>query len=108
MNGGKWSIRNLRTYLMAVKGKEATDELFHKIDEIFIQSLRAVQPVMVNEKHCFELYGYDIIIDDELNPWLIEVNASPSMTSTTQSDRAMKHMLINDTLKIVVPDDFPE
>ncbi|CAH2278364.1 probable tubulin polyglutamylase TTLL1 isoform X2 [Pelobates cultripes] len=61
------------------------------------------QPVMNNDKHCFECYGYDIIIDDKLKPWLIEVNASPSLTSSTANDRILKYNLINDTLNIVVP-----
>ncbi|OCT86043.1 hypothetical protein XELAEV_18019737mg [Xenopus laevis] len=62
-----------------------------------------LQPVMNNDKHCFECYGYDIIIDDKLKPWLIEVNASPSLTSSTANDRILKYNLINDTLNIVVP-----
>lgn len=51
----------------------------------------------------------DIIIDDNLKPWLIEVNASPSLTSTTANDRIMKFKLINDILNIVVPNgDIPD
>jgi Tubulin-tyrosine ligase family len=49
-----------------------------------------VQNVMISDRHCFEVYGYDVIIDDALKPWLVEVNASPSLSTTTEADRIMK------------------
>ncbi|XP_053097711.1 probable tubulin polyglutamylase TTLL1 isoform X1 [Pangasianodon hypophthalmus] len=103
VHGGKWTVNNLRLYLESTRGKEVTNHLFDQIHWIVVQSLKAVAPVMINDKHCFECYGYDIIIDDKLKPWLIEVNASPSLTSSTANDRILKYNLINDTLNIVAP-----
>jgi hypothetical protein len=35
--------------------------------------------------------------------WLLQVNASPSMTSTTSADRLLKWQVVHDTLSIVAP-----
>ncbi|XP_039719188.1 polyglutamylase complex subunit TTLL1 isoform X2 [Pteropus medius] len=76
IHGGKWTVSNLRLYLESTRGKEVTNKLFDEIHWIIVQSLKAVAPVMNNDKHCFECYGYDIIIDDKLKPWLIEERGS--------------------------------
>lgn len=103
IHGGKWTVKNLRLYLEGTRGKELTEKLFDDINWQIVHSLKAVQNVIANDRHCFECYGYDIIVDDNLKPWLIEVNASPSLTSTTAADRIMKYNLIHDTLSIAVP-----
>lgn len=103
MHGGKWSVQNLRLFLEGTRGKEVTDKLFGNISWLIIHSLRAVAPVMATDRHCFECYGYDIIIDNNLKPWLVEVNASPSLTSTTVNDRILKYKLIDNILSIVIP-----
>lgn|SRR5690606_12789767 len=107
-HGGKWSISSFRLYLESTRGREPTDQLFRDIKFIMIQALKAVQNVMVNDRHCFELYGFDIIVDRDLKPWLLEVNSSPSLTTTTLADRILKMSVLNDTFDIVLHPDFPE
>ncbi|XP_057686425.1 probable tubulin polyglutamylase TTLL9 isoform X1 [Corythoichthys intestinalis] len=99
--GCKWKIEKLRRYLTAKHGGQAVETLFRKMDEIFIYSLQSVQKIIINDKHCFELYGYDIMLDENLKPWLIEVNASPSLTPSSQDDYEMKYRLLEDTLNVV-------
>ncbi|GFG32619.1 hypothetical protein Cfor_12369, partial [Coptotermes formosanus] len=105
MHGGKLSVQNLRLYLESTRGKEVTERLFTAISWLIVHSLKAVSPVMANDRHCFECYGYDIIIDNKLKPWLVEVNASPSLTSTTVNDRILKYKLIDNILSVVLPPD---
>jgi tubulin monoglycylase TTLL3/8 len=32
-----------------------------------------------NRRNTFEVFGYDLMIDERMKVWLIEVNSSPSM-----------------------------
>lgn len=99
----------MELYLESTRGKDVTTKLFNGIKWLVVHSLKAVAPLMVSDRHCFECYGYDIIIDEQLKPWLIEVNASPSLTSTTVNDRILKYKLINDIISLVLPPNgFPE
>ena len=51
--------------------------------------------------HCFEMLGLDVLIDSKMEPWLVEVNHSPSLTVDTPLDRQIKEALIRDTLTVV-------
>jgi tubulin monoglycylase TTLL3/8 len=39
---------------------------------------------MRGKRKCFEIFGYDFMVDDLLNVWLIEINSSPAMDHSTQ------------------------
>ncbi|XP_030386605.1 probable tubulin polyglutamylase TTLL1 [Scaptodrosophila lebanonensis] len=103
IHGGKWPIQNLWLYLDSIRGEGVSVRLWSLITETILHSLNAVAPMMANDPHCFEVYGYDIIIDNNLKPWLIEINTSPSMHSTTNNDRTLKYRLIDNVLDVVLP-----
>lgn len=42
-----------------------------------------MQSLVSNRKNSHETYGYDIMIDEDYNIWLIEINSSPSMEYST-------------------------
>ncbi|KAL0595240.1 putative tubulin polyglutamylase TTLL9 [Plecturocebus cupreus] len=99
--GSKWMLQRFRQYLASKHRPQAVETLFRDMDNIFIKSLQSVQKVIISDKHCFELYGYDILIDQDLKPWLLEVNASPSLTASSQEDYELKTCLLEDTLHVV-------
>jgi len=60
---------------------------------------------MASEQHgpfcCFEILGFDIMLDDKANPWLIEVNHSPSFNTDTELDYSVKYRLLSETLQLL-------
>ncbi len=50
---------------------------------------------------CFEILGVDIIIDENFKPWLLEVNHSPSFSTSEYVDKKVKSALVRDTFKLL-------
>jgi hypothetical protein len=49
----------------------------------------------------FELLGMDIILDENLRPWLLEVNNSPSLATDSPLDLSVKKELIADVFNLL-------
>jgi tubulin polyglutamylase TTLL6/13 len=50
---------------------------------------------------CFEILGFDIIIDKDLKPLLLEVNHAPSFATASSLDYDIKSALFRDTFKLL-------
>ena len=54
-----------------------------------------------NRHLCFEVYGFDVLLDKELKPWLLEVNVLPSLSSSSALDKKIKTSLMTDVFSTI-------
>jgi len=99
--GVKWGVYDLRMFLLTRHSSSEVGKLFEDIQDLIIRSLLSVQQTMIQDKHSFELYGYDVLFDQDLKPWLIEVNASPSITKSNEEDHQLKFDVLNDLVDVI-------
>ena len=52
-------------------------------------------------KLLLELYGFDILVDSVLKPWLLEVNLSPSLGCDSPLDVRVKSAMLSDLLTLI-------
>jgi tubulin polyglutamylase TTLL5 len=50
----------------------------------------------MGRNNCFELFGFDVLVDSDLKPWLLEVNLSPSLATESPIDVTIKSNLMMD------------
>lgn len=108
--GHKRSMQWFFNYLRQ-QGRDS-DGLWREIKRICLKSLCAVQPVI---KHyyqslksndyssgcCFQVLGFDIIVSENLKPYVLEVNSSPSFGTDSPLDLKIKSGLVRDTFRLV-------
>lgn len=109
--GSKWSLQALRKAFR----EQGIDDgaIFKRIEDVVIKTILSAEQTIFNaceqyvpgRNNCFELLGFDILIDNQLNPWLLEVNLSPSLNCDSPLDQRIKADLIADifTMSGVVP-----
>lgn len=52
--------------------------MMSKINSVVWRSLKALQETQEMRQNTFEIFGFDIVLDKKLNPWVIEINLSPA------------------------------
>ncbi|KAF6716633.1 Tubulin polyglutamylase TTLL5 [Oryzias melastigma] len=105
--GNKWSMSAVLRYLKQ-EGKDTT-LLMSQIEDLIIKAVlsaeqqisTACKTFVPHKTNCFELYGFDVLIDSNLKPWLLEVNLSPSLSCDAPLDLKIKASMIADMFSLV-------
>jgi len=94
--GHKWTLKSLWNYLEE-RGVDV-ECIKSSIKDIVIKTFLSAENVLLdlakgnvsNKYQCYELFGFDILLDANLKPWLLEVNISPSLHSSSTLDLSVK------------------
>ncbi|NXB22172.1 TTLL5 polyglutamylase, partial [Rhagologus leucostigma] len=105
--GNKWSMSAMLRYLKQ-EGRD-TAALMANVEDLIIKTLvsaelsiaSACKSFLSHRGSCFELYGFDVLIDDTLKPWLLEVNLSPSLACDAPLDLKIKASMLSDMFTLV-------
>lgn len=84
------------------------DLLWSRIYDVILKTLacgdnyvlQAMKKNGMYRSNCFEVFGFDILLDSDLKPWLIEVNLSPALSPDSPLDMVIKTNLLVDTFNL--------
>jgi len=102
----KWKLSELLDEL-EFRYHKNKDDIMGSIINVVSRTLAIVQPSMAPEirrdplNPYYELYGFDILLDSQYNPYVLEINTYPSMSFDDDVDYSVKAPLIAQTLSVV-------
>ncbi|XP_054433573.1 tubulin polyglutamylase TTLL13 [Pteronotus mesoamericanus] len=89
-------------------------EMWGSIEDIIIKTIISAHSVLRHNYRtcfpqylsggtcaCFEILGFDVLLDHKLKPWLLEVNHSPSFTTDSRLDQEVKDALLYDAMVLL-------
>jgi hypothetical protein len=109
-NSNKLSYKDLQRYLdLHYSELNFSTQVLPKIKQIIKETISASFFRINQNKRtcCFEILGYDFMIDKDFRPWLIEVNTNPCLELASLNLRIIIPSLVENAFKLVVDSLFP-
>lgn len=102
LDGCKWTLKTFWRYLREKHPHVKVDQLWKSMIDIVIKTVISCEgPIFrLASQHCkndysaYELFGFDIILDQNFKPWILEVNITPSLKSESALDTSVKSCVI--------------
>ncbi|GJQ67511.1 hypothetical protein Trydic_g8328 [Trypoxylus dichotomus] len=98
-SGCKWTLRQLRRYFQQIGVCDWL--LWQKISVLIVLTLLSQAKYIPPSINCFEFFGVDVLIDNMLKPWLLEVNLSPALGNDCDVDRLVKKPMLHEMFDLL-------
>ena len=108
IEGDMWDVPQFQIYLKETYGKDLWPKIKEQILNIVLCSFDSVKNEIKYRENSFELFGLDVMFDNDLNAYLIEVNASPSMDYSTKITSRLVPEMISSLIDIIIDKKFNE
>ncbi|KAK2961283.1 putative Tubulin polyglutamylase TTLL13 [Blattamonas nauphoetae] len=117
--GSKRSLSSI-TRLLHEQGHD-TDALWAKISSVLVKTMLALHPSLLSvyathcaqpteaqsgpyrteHSQCWQMLGFDVMLDADLNPFVIEINHAASFVTDSPLDTAIKYNVIHSALTLM-------
>ncbi|XP_077981014.1 tubulin polyglutamylase TTLL7-like [Glandiceps talaboti] len=111
-SGSKRSIKYLNDFLR--RNDYDVAALWKSIHDLIIKTMVVAEPHVLHayrmcrpgqppgsDSVCFEILGFDVLLDRKMKPWLLEINRSPSFGTDQKIDQEIKGGLLEDTFRLL-------
>ena len=107
--GNEISFQTFQNYINENDEFDFRKEIFPKFIEIVRLTALSVRNKinMNNLNYCFEIFGYDFMMDEDKNIYLIEINTNPGLEISSDIIAELVPRMIDDALLLTVDELFP-
>ena len=107
--GNEISFQTFQNFINENNYINFREEIFPKIIEIVKHSVLSVRnKININNlNYCFEIFGYDFMMDEDKNVYLIEINTNPGLEISSDIIAELVPRMIDNSLLLTVDELFP-
>lgn len=112
-DGNQLSFKDLQRHIdeSFEEGKRVSvqGELVEDMKYLVVKTMESVRTKLNPDlrKGCFEIFGFDFMLDADLTVWLIEANTNPCIEESSQLLRVLLPRMLDDAFKLTLDRQFP-